>query len=375
MSTTAKSLNILLLEPFYGGSHKQWADGLAKYSRHKIHISSLPDRHWKWRMHGSALTFAERHKDDIHQYDLVLVTDLCDVATLRGLLKIDVPAILYFHENQLAYPWSPTDEDVHLQRDRHYMWINYTSAMAADHCWFNSAYNLNSFINELPKFLKPFPDHKNFDISRIEVKSRVLHLGLDLPLLNINPEHEKENETPIILWNHRWEYDKGPDLFFKVLFRLAGEGEDFRLMVLGEKTSKYPTIFDEAKSRLSDRIIHFGYVENKDKYHEFLLQSDIYPVTNHQDFFGISVVEAISAGVLPLLPRGMVYEEYIPSDRYADLYYEDENDLYQKLKGIMKEIPEIQLKAAISQFEWSRMVQHYDDKFSEVFTAGESGKS
>ena len=28
---------------------------------------------------------------------------------------------------------------------------------------------------------------------------------------------------PLILWNHRWEYDKNPEPFFQSLFRLKDE--------------------------------------------------------------------------------------------------------------------------------------------------------
>ncbi|NNF35664.1 MAG: DUF3524 domain-containing protein [Saprospiraceae bacterium] len=366
MNSDPKSLNILLLEPFYGGSHKQWADGLVKHSRNKIHISSLPDRHWKWRMHGSALTFAERHKEDIKEYDLVLVTDLCDVAALRGLLKIEVPVILYFHENQLAYPWSPTDEDVQLKRDRHYIWINFTSAMAADYCWFNSAYNKDSFLIGLPKFLKAFPDQNRFDLNLIEEKSMVMPLGLELPLLRENIELKELNNPPVILWNHRWEYDKNPELFFNILFRLKDEGVEFKTVVLGEKSTKYPQIFDEAKLKLADRIIHFGYVESKDKYHQLLKNCDIYPVTNRQDFFGISVMEAISAGVVPLLPSNMVYSEHFDPEEYSMIYYLEYEELYVKLKNMLIERPQYHLLSEASKYQWDKMIKIYDDALINI---------
>ena len=352
-----------MLEPFYGGSHKLWADGLAKYSQHNIHISSLPDRHWKWRMHGSALTFAERHKHDINDYDLVLVTDLCDVAALRGLLKIDVPVILYFHENQLAYPWSPTDKDVNLKRDRHYMWINFTSAIAADYCWFNSAYNRDSLISGIHRFLKAFPDHRKFDVENIEGKSKVVPLGLELPLLNHKELDHSRSDVPVILWNHRWEYDKGPELFFNTLYKLSEDDIHFELIVLGEKTKTYPTIFDQARVKLKDHIIHFGYAYGREKYNQLLLQATIYPVTSRQDFFGISVVEAISAGVTPLLPRGMVYEEYVDPNTDPNIFYNNEEELFQKLKRFCVLKPNLSFKESIGQFELREMIKIYDESF------------
>ena len=56
-------------------------------------------------------------------------------------------------------------------------------------------------------------------------------------------------------------------------------------------------------SLLSEEIIHFGFVESKSDYYHLLNQSDIVPVTSNQDFFGISAIEAIAAGCVPLLPK------------------------------------------------------------------------
>ena len=50
------------LEPFYGGSHRQFLDGLAKHSLHDFTLLTLPGRHWKWRMHGGALELAAQAK-------------------------------------------------------------------------------------------------------------------------------------------------------------------------------------------------------------------------------------------------------------------------------------------------------------------------
>ncbi|MCH6560361.1 DUF3524 domain-containing protein, partial [candidate division KSB1 bacterium] len=45
-------MNILILEPYFTGSHKAWAQGYQKQSKHRVEILSLPGNFWKWRMHG-----------------------------------------------------------------------------------------------------------------------------------------------------------------------------------------------------------------------------------------------------------------------------------------------------------------------------------
>ncbi|MCB9513728.1 MAG: DUF3524 domain-containing protein [Candidatus Latescibacteria bacterium] len=63
-----------------------------------------------------------------------------------------MPLLLYFHENQLAYPVRVDD-----RRDEHYAWTNVQSAAAADRVLWNSAYNRDSFLTALPEFLRRLP--------------------------------------------------------------------------------------------------------------------------------------------------------------------------------------------------------------------------
>ena len=206
-------------------------------------------------MHGAAITLAESVLALKDKPDLFLVTDMIQLSVFKALISAPFPKdplAIYFHENQITYPWSQTDPDLSLRRDNHYGFINYTSALIADLVLFNSHFHKQSFLDSLPKFLHQFPDHKNLKtIETIKNKSEVLYVGINKPNL-IVPRKEKEPKT--ILWNHRWEYDKNPELFFKLLQRLKAEGIQFRLIVVGESTQKHPTIFSKAKEMLS--LIH-----------------------------------------------------------------------------------------------------------------------
>ena len=135
-------MRIALLEPFFSGSHKSWAEEYARFSTHEIKIFSLSGHHWKWRMHGGAVTLAEKFLEGNFQPDILLASDMLDLTTFLSLTRDvthDIPAAIYFHENQLTYPWSPGDKDVSLARDNHYSFINYTSALAASKVFFQFA--------------------------------------------------------------------------------------------------------------------------------------------------------------------------------------------------------------------------------------------
>ena len=145
-------MNILLIEPFFTGSHKNWALGVQKYSRHSIEILKMNGSYWKWRMHGGAVTLARKLMEDDTNYDLILCSDMLDLTTFQSLTRSrthDTPFAVYFHENQLMYPWSEADRDIQYQRDHHYGFINFSSALAADQCFFNSDFHMNGFLEEL----------------------------------------------------------------------------------------------------------------------------------------------------------------------------------------------------------------------------------
>lgn len=371
-------MRIVILEPFFTGSHQRWAKELQQHSQHNITILSLAGRHWKWRMHGGAVSLAQQASALEQWPDLWLATDMLDVATFKALLPAgarDIPFALYMHENQLTYPWSPTDADVPQQRDRHYSWINYTSALVADRIFFNSHYHHKSFLDALPTFLRAFPDQQNIaTIDSIIAKSEVLHLGMDLAKLSTKgkrhdphiPIQKADDGSPILLWNHRWEYDKNPGDFFELCYELDKTALPYQLVVLGEGYGKVPIYFTEAKERLSHRILHWGYTKEAAHYAYWLNRADILPVTSKQDFFGGSVVEAMYCGAIPLLPNRLAYPEHIPDSLQAALLYDNQTSLYEKVAALLHPTLVLDsdlLKKHVARYDWTKLRREYDERF------------
>ncbi|MFT7613226.1 MAG: glycosyltransferase involved in cell wall biosynthesis [Parvicellaceae bacterium] len=345
-------MRILLIEPFYTGSHKKWCDGFQKYSSHQIELATLSGRHWKWRMHGGAVEIARSINPQKVKYDLIVVSDFLDLAAFKALYwDTDVKFYVYFHENQITYPWSSSDQDVVLKRDNHYGWINYTTSLVADSCLFNSDYHRNSFIDALPEFLKQFPDGYDLgSVAEISSKSRTLYLGMDL----VASEPIK-NEVPVILWNHRWEYDKNPESFFNALNKI--KDLEWNLIVLGESFSSSPDVFARFKDRFHERTIQWGYVETIDSYREYLSMSDVLLVTANQDFFGGSVVEAMYAGVHPILPNRLAYPEHVGED----LMYSNYADMLLKLTQAIQEFESNPcLSSSVEKYNWKNCISFYD---------------
>lgn len=251
-------MKIAILDPFHSGSHRAWSTGLARHSDHEIRIFSLPGRHWKWRMHGAALSLAKAWTSSGFAADMILTTDMMALDTFAALCRHSLNHVnlaIYFHENQLTYPWSPDDPDTITGRDNHYAFINLTSALAADRLFFNSKYHLESFLGALPEFCRQFPPPSiQPEAETLRDKSAVLPPGIDLKSLD-HPVPEKRL-NPVILWNHRWEYDKGPEAFLRPYFnwtakawisnslysvRLTGSRPRFSLMPAQSSLTKFST--------------------------------------------------------------------------------------------------------------------------------------
>src|SRR5690606_23646009 len=144
-------MRILALEPWYGGSHKNFLDGLVATSRHEVQTVTMTARFWKWRMHGGAVTMARKSlqlQQEGFQPDLIFATGMVNLPAFLALTRSSfahVPVLLCFHENQLTYPLPPERG-----RDYTYAYINYLSSLAADQIVFNSHFHYSEYLDALP---------------------------------------------------------------------------------------------------------------------------------------------------------------------------------------------------------------------------------
>ncbi|MEM7180827.1 MAG: DUF3524 domain-containing protein [Spirochaetota bacterium] len=323
-----KRLRIVAIEPFYSGSHKLCLDTLQAHSYHEIQILSLAGRHWKWRMHGGAITLAKQYRELPESVDLILTSSMLNLAEFRSLAQdISTPCVLYMHENQFNYEAQPGT------RDLHYGFINYTSCMVADRVVFNSQFHMSSFLSHLEDFLRSMPDQKNLDcVAQIAQKSSVIPPCFPLP----QQQNKSNHSIPTLLWNHRWEKDKNPRDFFAALHELKKANLPFRLILLGERFSRIPEAFARGLDSFAEEICFNGFAKSLGEYLSLLRQADILPVSSWQDFFGISIVEAIACGCYPILPKRLAYPEHIPEELHSLHLYEEQDDFVKKLLAAVR---------------------------------------
>ena len=357
-------MRITLLESYYGGSHKAWTDGYKAFSTHDIDLITLPAQFWKWRMQGAAITFA-RLLDTIP--DLILASSMIDLSIFRALTYRhlgDVPIALYYHENQLSYPQN--------RRQGHgwrYGFINYVSALTADANYFNSPFHLHDFMEQLPRLLKHFADYNEMDtIELIRAKSRVLPLGIDLRRFDEFKVQPQRDGPPLIVWNHRWEEDKDPDAFVHSVIQLANEGFDFRVAITGESFGETPASFLRLQAHLPDRIEQIGYLDSFAEYANLLWRANYVVSTAWQEFFGVSIGEAIYCNCVPILPDRLNYPDLLTDElRGKCLYTRDRltAQLRHHLRGDMQVNLE-GLRKKTASFDWRQMATRYDVEFERL---------
>lgn len=339
---------ILFIEPYDGGSHQAFREGLIRHSGHVYTCLTLPARFWKWRMRGSAAWFADEVRSlPDRDFDLVLTTGFLNLADFRGLVgpPLDrVCTLFYMHENQLTYPLSPDEEF-----DFHFGFTNILSCLAADHIVFNSEFHRQLFLDSLPSYLGKMSEAVPRRVpERIAARSSVLPVGLDrhpLPAEHF-PQYRggasdpdigpgwPRGQRPLVLWNHRWEFDKQPDLFARVIGRLLEGGLDFDVALLGE-TQQHEEVFRDLADRLGPRLRAFGYLADRDAYDRVLGEADIVVSCAQQEYFGISVAEAIHAGCYPVLPRAQVYPSLYGTRCKGRHFYDNEQDLQDLLHDLL----------------------------------------
>jgi glycosyltransferase involved in cell wall biosynthesis len=357
-------MRILLIEPYYGGSHGAWADGYARHSAHQVDLLTLPARFWKWRMHGAAATLAEEAGRLSTRPDVILASDMLNLPVYLGLTRdtlADVPVALYCHENQLTYPLQPGEK-----RDLTYGVINWLSMLAADRVVLNSAYHLEAWFDELPRLLKHFPEYTHLHrVPGVRAKSSVLPVGCDLARLDAaRPAEIRSGGAPIVLWNQRWEYDKAPSVFFQALDVLMGEGVLFRVVLAGGNVRQKAAEFEAARERLGERVIHYGWADAA-TYARLLWQADVVVSTALHEFFGISIVEAMYCGCLPVLPRRLAYPEVLPASHHEACLYDEFEGLLDRLRRALTRPGEARqaargLREAVACYDWSAMAPQYD---------------
>lgn len=316
-------MKALLLSAYDAQSHGVWRNNLKTMFPNIQWVELLlPARYFPWRVRGNSLSWAFNHRDVLtDNYDLLLCTSMTDLSALRGFVPqiSSIPSIVYFHENQFDYPSNPDPRARPLNMVEPQILSLYT-ALCADAVVFNSEYNRRSFLDGASALLKKLPDHVPDGLLHCIEQASVIPVPLSEELFRNAPQTKADNVLEIV-WNHRWEYDKGPVLLLAIAQELIDRALPFRMHLLGQRFRSAPPEFEHLQSLLDRHYAHSGiaagrsgFVEHREDYYECLRGADVVLSTAFHDFQGLSLLEACALGCAPLAPRRLVYPEYLPSE-------------------------------------------------------------
>ena len=324
----------------------------------------------------SAARWFNQQVADGRTWDVVFCSSMLDLATWRGLLQTESPPVVYyFHENQLTYP-----NRGDAQRDLHFAFTNWTSVLAADAVWFNTAFHQRDWQQAIQTLLARMPNSDATSDPTLSVetcdrsdeiadKSCVHSPGIR-PL---QPAARSTGEPLSIVWAARWEHDKRPDRLLKLVQNIESAGLRFRLSVLGQSFDVVPPALAELQQTYEEWLDQYG-TASTDRYRETLSKADVFVSTADHEFFGISAVEAMSGGCFPLLPNRLAYPELV-GEAGDGFLYESDDDLAEKVR-VLIERKRVQgsvwadgqqsFSEAMQRFSWEARAAEMDDHLEEL---------
>nr|WP_010132884.1 DUF3524 domain-containing protein [Microbulbifer agarilyticus] len=352
-------MRVLLLSAYDAESHKRWRRGLvAAFPDWQWTVLTLPPRYFSWRIRGNSLSWAlgpERATLE-RPYDLLVATSMTDLSALRGLVPAlaSIPALVYFHENQFAYPKTGlAHQSVEPQI------LNLYTALCGDKVVFNSEFNRRTFLEGAAALLGKLPDAvPPHVIEHVATRSLVMPVPLEQELLGSPYGSGECADYLTISWAARWEYDKGADRLLRILDRLEASGMEYRLNLLGQSFRKVPAELQEIQVRFAHRLLRVGFVENLEEYRRLLADSDVFLSTAYHEFQGLAVMEATALGAIPLVPHSMAYPEIYP----ASCLYASEAAAVQRLSALqsIKQRGGTLEPVAIAHYGWDHWRAPYE---------------
>lgn len=362
---------VLLIEPWYGGSHRAWADGVVRHSRHDVTLVTHPAAHWRWRLRGGAVTLAEDAAEAVAEAgppDVVLVSGMVDVAALRTFARASIgaaPVVLYLHENQVAWPEGPARA-----AGDPLGWVTWTSMLASDQILLNSGHHRDVLLEGLDRLLSSAPDrsHRN-RLDEVARRCSVVPVGVEVDDL-LDAPRGPASGAPLVLWNQRWDADRQPERLLAILGHLADDGVAFGLALAGENRRSDPKEFAAAIDHLGERVIHVGHAPPAD-YRDLLLRSDVVASVSRHEYFGIGIVEAVAAGAVPVLPAALSYPEILPAWAHDSCLYraapaERLRSVLVGLDDARREVRIEELRQSMRRWSWTAVAPQLDGALEGV---------
>lgn len=370
-------MHILLLSAYDADSHRRWHQGLrAHFPEYHWTVLTLPPRYFSWRIRGNSLSWSFEQREVLQRhYDLVIATSMTDLSALRGMVPnlATIPSIVYFHENQFAYPPNHLHGNDRQPSVEPQM-LNLYTALCGDAIVFNTEFNRRTFLDGVAELMRKLPDHvPKGVVEQLRQRSSVVPVPLEdacftPPVCTTVDEAllwpTDASTRPLrLLWAARWEFDKGPELLLAILRELQRREVDFQLCLLGQGFRQCPPQFDEIQTAFARQLVQFGHEPDVRRYRQWLATADMVLSTALHEFQGLAVLEAMAAGCIPVLPRRLSYPEIVNETYLYEVSSESlavqAHNAVERILALRPQGPDSNQRVEVRGWSWAEQEARY----------------
>ncbi len=303
----ARQLEILALEPYFGGIRRNMLETLVRTSRHRWMLLTLPPRRMERRLAAAAHWFAEQiSRRSIGHFDVLFTCDALNLADLYRLSPAvtNHPSVVYFHTNQLPDPAHGSDPESVLDL------TNLNTATAASEIWFNSQYHASSFMEGIDGLVSVHQELQSRNpTDDLQAKLQLVPPPVDLNWAReIATQLSLERDPNALFVETR---DANIELLNAALTTLHNEKHTINLVVVGKA--------DELVTCFPIRVIAETDVPGQIR---GLLTSSTFVSTRIAAPFDENAVRAMSLGCRPVLPHTGCYPEIVPRGLHTECLYD-----------------------------------------------------
>ena len=301
----SKQLDILALEPFFGGGRRHMLETLIHYSRHRWTLLKLPPRRIERRLTAAAHWFAEQlSRHWVGRVDLLFTSEALNLADLYRLMPqlSSKPSVVYFHSNQLPHQ--------HVKSDNPLDTANLNTATAASEIWFNSMFHLQDFFGRAAALVTRHPELSGRDpMPELGGKSQLMPPPVDFNLINELVAHgpPARDERQIFVDTR----DANVKVLNAALQHINRRGEKYKLVTIGPVEDLDP---EQPRMTLpeTDEAAHVM----------AMLQSRIFVSAKDGCPCDYRAVRALAAGCWPIVPHSGCYPELLPKKIHNHTMYD-----------------------------------------------------
>src|SRR5436190_2065703 len=296
----SRQLDILALEPFFGGGRRNMLETLIHYSRHRWTLLKLPPRRIERRLTAAAHWFAEQlTRHWVGRVDLLFTSEALNLADLYRLMPslLKKPSVVYFHNNQLPPPTSESDSPLDM--------ANLNTAAAAHEIWFNSMFHLRDFFTRAATLVARHPELSSRNpMPEMTHKAQLLPPPVDFSAIHaMAAQGEIPRQKRAIFVDTR---DANVAVLNSALAQLARRGEKFELITVGPV------------EELDERLARTTLPENDELGHvRAMLGSGLFVSTKDNCPCDWRVVRGLAAGCWPVVPQSGFYPEVVPQKMHG----------------------------------------------------------